>query len=254
MIDKRLDDIAADDLRQLVDDRVQEGRSLEYKEHLPGRTDSERKEFLADVSSFANAVGGDLIYGVSEARDGGRPTGVPSAIVGVELSNADAEILRLENVLRTGVGPRIAGVRFRRLEGFERGPALIIRVPRSWAGPHMATFQHHSRFYSRQSAGKYPLDVIELRTAFLNSGSLSERAREFRTERLGRLVAAETPARMTSASLICVHAIPHASLAGVVSIEPRDVAGQDATPVSLLRRWARWQIQHRWLPHPLTHQ
>jgi hypothetical protein len=103
---------------------------------------------------------------------------------------------------------------------------LIVRVPRSWAGPHMVTYQQHSRFYSRHAGGKYPLDVFELRQAFLGSGSLSERAREFRTERLGRLLAGETPVPLSTRRLVCVHLIPHASLAGATDIDLLMVANR----------------------------
>ena len=36
---------------------VPEGNFIDYKEMLPGYSDSERRELLADVSSFANAAG-----------------------------------------------------------------------------------------------------------------------------------------------------------------------------------------------------
>ena len=54
------------DLQNLIDHQVREGKVIEYKRDLYGNTDSEKKEFLADVSSFANTVGGDLIIGMDE--------------------------------------------------------------------------------------------------------------------------------------------------------------------------------------------
>jgi hypothetical protein len=219
MIDKPLTDVGPDDLQRLLANRVPESRSLEYKQALPGGNDAGRKEFLADVSSFANATGGDLIYGIAEAREDGRATGVPESIPGLEITNTDAETRRLENMLRDGIAPRLPGVQFRWVPRVPESPVLIVRVPRSWAGPHMVTYQQHSRFYSRNAGGKYPLDVFELRQAFLGSGSLSERAREFRTERLGRLLAGETPVPLSSPRLVCVHLIPHASLAGATDID-----------------------------------
>jgi Schlafen, AlbA_2 len=219
MIDKSLDQIVLPDLQRLRDNRVAEGRALEYKQALPGGSDSERKEFLADVSSFANAVGGDLIYGVKEARENGNNSGIPEAVEGLGGIRQDAETLRLENMLRDGIAPRLPGVRFHWISGAPSGSVLLIRVPRSWAGPHMVTYQQHSRFYSRNAGGKYALDVFELRSAFLNSGSLSERAREFRAERLGRLVAADGPVPLSSTLLICAHAIPHVSLSGAASVD-----------------------------------
>ena len=55
MIDKSLDDIGREDLQRLQANGVPESRSLEYKQALPGLADDARKEFLADVSSFAKA-------------------------------------------------------------------------------------------------------------------------------------------------------------------------------------------------------
>lgn len=97
--DENLEAIEEMHLMELVSTGVPEGRAIEYKRDLPGRSDSEGKEFLADVCSFANASVGDILYGVEE--DGGVAVGVP----GVTVANPDAEILRLESVIRSGLDP-----------------------------------------------------------------------------------------------------------------------------------------------------
>ncbi len=63
---KQFDSIVAADLQALVDNSVSETKTLEYKESLPGNSDGDKKEFLADVSSFANASGGYIIFGMKE--------------------------------------------------------------------------------------------------------------------------------------------------------------------------------------------
>ncbi|MCD6594362.1 ATP-binding protein, partial [bacterium] len=68
MIAKNIDQISEEDLQALIDNSVLEGKTIEYKQSLPGNSDSDKKEFLADISSFANASGGDLIYGILEDR------------------------------------------------------------------------------------------------------------------------------------------------------------------------------------------
>lgn len=194
MIAKAFEQIGKGEIDDLVVNEVKEGLTLEYKEKPPGATDGDKKEFLADISSFANAAGGDLLFGVREKRDGnGKTTGIPESVPGLAGTNIDAEIRRLENVIRDGIKPRIAGVRLRAVEGFASGPVLLVRIPKSYASPHMVTFQDHSRFYSRNSSGKYPLDVGEIRAAFALSESLPERIRTFRNERIARIVADETP-------------------------------------------------------------
>jgi len=72
MILKLLNAITEEDLQSLITNGVAEGRTIDYKRDLPGNSDGDKKEFLADVSSFANTGGGDLVFGMDEA--GGLPT------------------------------------------------------------------------------------------------------------------------------------------------------------------------------------
>ena len=105
--DKPLESVDETDLQALIDNKVAETKTVEYKESLPGNSDSDKREFLADTSSFANAAGGHLVYGIREQD------GVPVELLGLKLPNTDAEILRRENMIRDGIEPRIPGVSFR---------------------------------------------------------------------------------------------------------------------------------------------
>ncbi len=157
---------------------------------------------------------------MAERRDeDGKPTGIPDRVTGVAVTNRDAELLRIENSMRDGVAPRIPGLRYRWIDAFEKGPALIIRVPRSWVGPHMVTFQRHWRFYSRHASGKYPLDVFELRDAFLNSGSLSDRVRAFIVERIARIGAGEVHVSLDGERFVCIHVVPHVAISGQYAVD-----------------------------------
>jgi len=148
MLDKAFAQVSKPDISALVDNEVKESRTLEYKERLPGNTDDDKKEFLADVSSLANASGGHLLFGVKEKRDeDGRATGRPEVAHGLAKINTDLEIGRLENILRDGLDPRVPGVRFREIAGFPKGPVIIAHVPKSWSAPHMVTYKGASRFH-----------------------------------------------------------------------------------------------------------
>jgi len=192
------------DLQSLVSNQRLENKTIEYKESLPDNSDSDKKEFLAEISSFANAAGGDLIFGIGEID------GIPSELCGLELTNVDAEKLRLESIIRDGIDPRIPVVSIRDipLQTRELKVAIVIRVPRSWALPHMVTFKGHSRFYSRNSAGKYPLDVSDIRALFALSETTAERIRNFRLERLSKIISGETPVALDEVPKIILHIIP----------------------------------------------
>jgi hypothetical protein len=199
---KPLDQIEESDLQALVDNEVSERKYLEYKQCLPGSSDTEKKEFLADVTSFANAAGGHLIYGMRE-KDG-----VAAEVCGVSSTNKDHEKQRLESMMRDGVQPRIPGYALECVDLEKKGFLITIGIPRSWASPHRVTFKGHDKFYSRNSAGKYPMDVPELRAAFLLSETAAERIRNFREARLARIVAGETPVPLGDTPKIVLHVVP----------------------------------------------
>jgi len=186
MIAKQLSDIGEDDIQALISNAAPEGKTIEYKRELPGNPDADKKEFLADVSSLANSAGGDLIFGVDEAQ------GVPSEVVGLQLVDNDEEIRRLDSIIVAGLEPRLRYT-IRPIIFRDGKLVLIIRVEHSWIGPHRVIFKGHDKFYGRTSAGKYPLDVSELRTAFGFSRSVVERIRSFRTDRIISLANNETP-------------------------------------------------------------
>ncbi len=168
---KPLESVEESDLQDLLKNQVAESKILDYKETLPGNSGNDKKEFLFDVSSFANAAGGHLVYGIKE------DDGVPVEICGLQDINPDEEILRMESMIRDGINPRIPGISIRSIPFDSSNCVIVIRIPKSWASPHMVTFKGSSKFYSRNSAGKYQLDVSEIRSAFLLSETIAERIR-----------------------------------------------------------------------------
>jgi predicted HTH transcriptional regulator len=120
-----IEEIREVDLRELKDNAVGEGILYDYKLQLYGSSDADKREFLKDASSFANTAGGHILIGVKEDQ------GLPMDFPGIS-NDLDKEKLRLENLLRDRVEPRILGVRMQPvdLENGER--VLVIRIPKSW--------------------------------------------------------------------------------------------------------------------------
>lgn len=58
---------------------------------------------------------------------------------------------------------------------------ILIRTQRSWLRPHRGW--HNSKFYARQSNGKYELDVQQLRQIFLGSSEFNTKYADFLAER-----------------------------------------------------------------------
>lgn len=143
----RVGSLSAADVESLVADEVQESRILEYKEQLNYSSDGDKKEFLADVSAFANTNGGVLLYGIREARDEkNNTTGRPEEIVGL--------------LIQAGVDSLIAAIEARVSDGLS---------PR------------------RRESGKYQVDVQELRSLFLERDEWESAAEAMRLSRVNRI-------------------------------------------------------------------
>ena len=223
MISKQLNDVQESDLVALISNAVAEGKTIDYKQALPGNSAGEKKEFLADVSSFSNTSGGDLIFGMAEAQ------GVPTGITGVQSTDIDLELRRFDSIIADGLEPRIRYAA-KVVDSTNSAKVIIIRAERSWNGPHRVIFKGHDKFYGRNSAGKYPLDVAELRTAFTLSATVTERIVAFRTDRIIALSNNQTPIPFTPEPKIIIHCIP---IGAVADPKQYDVLRYDRTPGTL---------------------
>lgn len=197
-----LDKITEQDLLALVENKVTESKYIEYKVALPGKADRDKREFLADVTSFANASGGDIIFGIREEG------GVPIEICGLKQINIDRETARLENIIRDGISPRITGKQIRAIELQNGAVIIILRIMRSWALPHMVVFQRDFRFYTRNTNGKHAMDVSEIRAAITLSETMMERIRNFRLTRLSMITSGEAPLHLPYKTVIVLHIVP----------------------------------------------
>jgi len=212
MLNKKLQNITDQDLKFLIENKVMEGKSIEYKEELPGCSDGNKKEFLADVSSFANTRGGDLIIGIKEEK------GFPVDITGLDIDNLDTEIGRLESIIDSGLKPKIQhSIHHIKLENDK--VVIFIRIRQSWIGPHRVIFKGHDKFYGRNANGKYPLDVEELRSVFNLSDTISKRIKEFYFSRITDIECGEAPLPITGLRKVILHLIPFESFSTKINLE-----------------------------------
>jgi hypothetical protein len=219
LADKPLSDIQESDLQALLGEA--EGKSIDFKQERVGGGDGDRKEFLYDVSSFANTIGGDLLFGIAETD------GVATSICGLTGVNAEQEIQRLEQMARDGIRPPIAGLASRAIPLASGGFVLVVRIPRSWTPPNQVTYQKAFRFYARDTNGKYPIDVDGLRVAFISTSALGDQLRSFRAERMARLLSGSPPAPLQPGAKIVLHVVPY-STAGTGAPFPLSAAEADS--------------------------
>lgn len=216
------------DAERLIADEAQEGPNLDFKRDFPKVWNSDAKhELLADVTAFANAGGGDLIFGMDETGDAKAPAIVPQS-----LGNADQEVRRIQDFLLNLVEPRLPATQVHAIPvtvGGETGHVVAVRVPQSWEGPHRVKTNQH--FFIREGARKRQLDVPEFRGLFLRSESRAQRVRDFRTERLGRILAGDAPHRLVDGPMVVAHLIPTQAALGLVQVDPVPYMGHRRLPL-----------------------
>jgi hypothetical protein len=190
------------DLVELLTTKVPEGLRIDYKRDLYGNSDVEKREALKDISCFANASGGHLIIGIEEQN------GLPIAIPGISSENPDAVLQRFEQLMRSGIEPRIQGVRMRPIPLDNGAFCLVLRIPRSWYPPHRVSAQNSNRFWIRNSSGAHEASIEELRSLFTLATTALDRARQFRQERLEEIRAQRGSRPLQGNGRLILHIVP----------------------------------------------
>lgn len=161
------------ELRDFLSLGISEGSYIDYKVALSGDSDKERyREFLKDVTAFANAEGGQMILGVKEPKEG---VPVDDLIVGLDEGENLAH--NLERLASTSIDPRIPGLKINAFSLKSRKFYIVIHIPLSLSRPHMVNHSGHRCFYVRHSESSFPMTTHEVREAVLASATAEGRAR-----------------------------------------------------------------------------
>ncbi len=204
---KKIEEIQIEDIQSLIDNAVCESRSLDYKQELHIDTDGDKKEFLADVSSFANSVGGDIIFGVEEDNI----DKISTNICGIPYENDDKLIRRIEDLIRQSIQPVILNIQFKFIDIGNNKCVFIIQIPQSIISPHRVEYKGTDKFFSRNNKGKYQMDVSELRLAFNSGLDLNKRISEYKMDRYYELISNKNQVLNDNKPIFVVHYIPISS-------------------------------------------
>lgn len=201
MLPKNPAEMTEADFQLLIANAVTESQTLDYKRDLPPETRDGNKEFVADITAFANTSGGDLVFGIDEGTDGAAGT-----LCGVEVSNFDDLRLRFQNICRDSVKPRLPPPQIERVSLGSGRWIVIVRAAKSWQAPHRNEFDH--RYYRRNPSSKYAMDPDELRIVFTAGELAHQRIRRFREERLAAIDAGRTAQPLQHGIRLVLHIVP----------------------------------------------
>jgi hypothetical protein len=143
------------DLLSLITNGVEESSDLEYKRSAAlSNTDGVKSEISKDVSSFANANGGTIIYGMIEEQH------LPRQLDGIDPAEFTKEWL--EQVINGRIHPRLNGLQINPvpLTASAVGKVVyVVSIPQS-------TTAHQSgskRYYKRFNFESVPMEDYEIR-------------------------------------------------------------------------------------------
>ncbi len=205
MINKPFERVDISDLQALVERKVAEHRTLEFKRDLP-RTKDQLVELLRDLTALANGQGGDLLLGIAEKK------GVADAVAGVEVESTDAKRQEFENAIRDRTEPRLANFQLSFVPVGEGRYVVHFRIRPSLAAPHAVRNEAHRNYFARNSVGKYEMDVSELRGAFSANEKLFPRLRSLHAAAIARSKGQDMPFRLSDAPRCVLSLFPRSLL------------------------------------------
>ncbi len=194
MVFINLENLTLEDIDQ-IHQQYPESNTIEYKRDLQIYSEKDTKEFLADVSSFANANGGTIFYGIDE-KDG---------LVGLEIPELDAFRLRVQQKIEDGILPR-PGFKIKSSEISANKYIFIIQIQKSFSGPHAV--KSNDQYYYRSDAGKRRMDHFQLKNAFLQSNSLKEEIEKFCNRKVSEILLKQTPVQLSDEAVVAMFLIP----------------------------------------------
>jgi Putative DNA-binding domain len=220
-----LEETTEQSLASLITAEIHEGKTIEYKREIALNSSDQKRKFVRSVASFANASGGEMIFGM-EAIDG-----KASQIRPLADFDPDAGVRLLRDLVRAHVQPPLFGTEFKPVP-VQNGWALVMRVGRSWKPPHMVTFDGDNRFYTRDANGCVPMNISEIREAFLASGTVKERIQEYRFQRLSAIRSGEHPLKLPKLPFSVLHILPFRSFVEDSEVNMNALAQEDLYPPS----------------------
>jgi hypothetical protein len=144
-----------EDLEAFILSKPTEEAWIEFKDSRKLLEDPSSKELSIDVSSFANANGGHIFYGVCEDKNN-HASHVDGGIDTTKLS-----LLTLEHRIRSNIRPSIPNVKVSAIRLRNGNAVIVVSIPNSSPdAPHQAK---DGRYYGRRQRQRTRLEDYEIR-------------------------------------------------------------------------------------------
>ncbi|MBU1180311.1 ATP-binding protein [Patescibacteria group bacterium] len=149
-------------VKTLVQNKQPESIELDYKAILNLK---DKAELAKDISSFANVIGGLLIYGIPEEEKelpDGTKVKIPSNNYGI-FSQKEATT-RLQQILNSNIRPTLPELRIKEVNITKDEVVYMIWHPQSFMAPHMANLK--KKYYKRGEGEAVSMEEYEIKNLY----------------------------------------------------------------------------------------
>jgi hypothetical protein len=168
---KSFDEIAKEDIDELINEDYPEDLFVEYKRKLSkdtwqnnqkGIAKKSKEKLAEEIIAFANTDGGILIVGIKESEDN-----PPKADSIYCIPNVADLADRIRRSIYDLVEPKIPNLKAKGIPVDGNNGVLIIKVEKSYQAPHRAIF--NKECYQRRNDEKIPMTMREIKELTLKS-------------------------------------------------------------------------------------
>lgn len=161
----RFDDLQS--VQRLIESRIPESASLEFKSDAPLGSDSAKRELLKDLTGMGNGGGGILIFGLSEESE--------TSIAREFTPLTDASFVgRVEDIVRDGIHPPLIWCQTTFV--INGGFVVVVDVEQSSLGPYRVDSYNEGRYYVRVQRSTVQMSEPQVRDAYaLASRAIDQR-------------------------------------------------------------------------------
>jgi hypothetical protein len=103
--------ITVEMLRSLIESEIAEGETIEFKRQIDITDANAKKKLSTETASFANASGGDIVFGIDEKE------GKASKLIPLSGFDPDKTELQLRQIFVSNIEPPVPGLQFCPVEG-----------------------------------------------------------------------------------------------------------------------------------------
>lgn len=146
------------EIMRLIEDHTQESLYLEFKHGAAlSKQEKSKAELVKDITAFANAAGGRIIYGISEEKN--KTTGISHASLLAPVSTSEINKEWISQVIKDNTSPRFHAFDIGELP-IDGGRIIVVDVQQGGTA-HQNLFDH--RYYQRAGVTTSPLQDFQIR-------------------------------------------------------------------------------------------